>query len=102
MPEYIEIEETHVVKDDKGRNCPLPRLLSFVGEQQSSATHRWTWRHIGFREPKKGEFYVSGALPAAYKAINDMKCRMHVVEPLEAYRQRTCWVTRKPQPGKPL
>jgi hypothetical protein len=37
-------------------------------------------RH-GFRNPKAGEFYLSGAIVAAYKAPNDLSSPYHIVTP---------------------
>ena len=36
---------------------------------------------IGFREPKKGEYYLSGAIVVAYVAPNDLTSKYHVVKP---------------------
>jgi hypothetical protein len=32
------------------------------------------------REPKKGEWYISGAVPTAYKAINDLTEKYHIAK----------------------
>jgi len=31
-----------------------------------------------FREPRKGEFYLSGAIVAAYRAPNDLSTKFHI------------------------
>jgi hypothetical protein len=54
-----------------------------------------TWKRIAFRAPKKGEYYVSGAIPAAYKAKNDLSTSFLIVEPLESFEQRMQWVPTK-------
>ena len=33
-----------------------------------------------FREPKKGEWYLSGAIPKAYKAPNDLGIRFRIMK----------------------
>ncbi len=33
-----------------------------------------------FRKPKKGEWYLSGAIPAAYRAPNDLTWNYHICE----------------------
>jgi len=38
------------------------------------------YRVVGKRPPRKGEFYLSGAIPAAYKAPNDLTSTYVVVE----------------------
>ena len=34
-----------------------------------------------FRPPRKGEWYLSGAIPAAYKAPNDLTTAYRIVTP---------------------
>jgi hypothetical protein len=34
-----------------------------------------------FRPPKKGEWYLSGAIPRAYKALNDLTSPYHIMRP---------------------
>lgn len=36
-----------------------------------------------FRTPKKGERYISGAIPVAYLAPNDLRTEYHIAEPLD-------------------
>lgn len=33
-----------------------------------------------FRRPRKGEWYISGAIPAAYRAPNDLSTPYHIAE----------------------
>jgi hypothetical protein len=40
------------------------------------------YRKIAFRNPKKGEWYLSGAIVTAYRARNDMTSPYHIVEPI--------------------
>lgn len=37
---------------------------------------------LGFRYPKRGEYYLSGAIPQAWLAPNDLTMMFHVVKPL--------------------
>ena len=59
----------------------IPRLLYFEGRGDRKKA-RFAWRRVAFREPKKGEYYVSGAIPAAYQARADMQGRYLVIEPV--------------------
>lgn len=34
-----------------------------------------------FRPPKKGEYYLSGAIPTAYKAFSDMEGKYEIMRP---------------------
>jgi hypothetical protein len=76
---------------------PLPDRLPFEGlgrsldglstsPSNSGALSRpglRRWTRVGYREPKQGEFYVSGAIPAAYRAPNDLPSKYLVVRPIE-------------------
>ena len=50
------------------------------------AGHAFQYKNIGairtgdFREPKKGEWFLSGARPCAYKAPNDLSEKYHIAE----------------------
>ena len=33
-----------------------------------------------FREPKKGEWFLSGAIPTAYRAPNDLSHKYHIAQ----------------------
>lgn len=48
--------------------------------------------YVGFRPPKKGEFYLSGAIIAAYRAPNDLSTSYHVVRPTHKARQTKNYV----------
>jgi len=39
------------------------------------------WKRVGVRPPLKGEWYVSGAIPMAYKAPNDLSTSFIIVQP---------------------
>lgn len=74
----------------------IPRLLAF--ERKSGAlanlgcvSSKWSWKRIDFRCPKKGEYYVSGAIPEAYRAPNDLPTEYLVVEPLVEHKLKQVW-----------
>jgi hypothetical protein len=48
------------------------------------------YRIIGKRPPRKGEYYLSGAIPAAYIAPNDLTTAYLIVEPVEPKPCPTC------------
>lgn len=54
-------------------------------------------RIVGDMTPKKGEYYVSGAIPEIYKAPNDLGQIHRVVEPL--FYMESVQVTQR---GKPF
>lgn len=41
------------------------------------------YRKIAFRKPLKGEYYLSGAIPKAYRAPNDLLSPYWIVEPVK-------------------
>ena len=45
----------------------------------------------GFRAPKRGEFFLSGAIPQAYRARNDFSLTYLIVRPTFHAKQRTCY-----------
>lgn len=53
------------------------------------------YRRIAVRHPKKGEYYVSGAEPAAYLAPNDLTSCYLIVVPTHYARSATV-------PGEPV
>lgn len=42
----------------------------------------FAYERLGFREPRKGEFYLSGAIVSAWRAPNDLNTKYHVVAPI--------------------
>jgi hypothetical protein len=43
-------------------------------------SQRHFYRKAGFRAPKKGEWYLSGAIVEAYQAPNDLTAEYQIVE----------------------
>lgn len=48
------------------------------GGAPSHGVHARGKRTGEFRAPRKGEWYVSGAIPAAYRAPNDLTTEYHI------------------------
>lgn len=71
----------------------MPRLLNFVDGPGGIAS-KWTYTVVGTRRPSKGEFYVSGAIPEAYRARNDLTTEYMIVQPVREYVQRQTWVPK--------
>lgn len=78
---------------EQGLKWELPKLLAFEsldGKYRDAFNpNHATYKVLGYREPKKGEYYVSGAKPMAYKAPNDLGLTYLVVEPLVTYKRQT-------------
>lgn len=62
----------------------LPETVRFEGLKRPGPGPRegkCFYRILGFRPPRKGEFYLSGAIVEAYRARNDLMATYTVVEP---------------------
>ena len=67
----------------------LPATLHFEALPDEKPQMLWEsspkcvrqFRILWKRNPRKGEWYVSGAIPAAYKAPNDLTSEYLVVKP---------------------
>jgi hypothetical protein len=59
----------------------VPERVIFEGHGARGMTYRW--ERVDYRAPKKGEYYLSGALPMAYQARADFSpnFRYLVVKP---------------------
>jgi hypothetical protein len=67
-----------------------PRVITFEGLDDMAS--KWSWRLIGYRCPNKGEFFMSGAIPQAYKARQHMTREYFVVEPITQHRRMSRWM----------
>lgn len=68
----------------------VPVVIPFEGLDEPGA--KWSWQSLGYRAPKKGEWYLSGAIVMAYRAPNDLATEYFVVRPLLKHRLRQVWV----------
>lgn len=50
-----------------------------------------------FRCPKKGEYYLSGAIPEVYRASNDLPSKYHVMR-VATERETHCLACEQPLP----
>lgn len=51
----------------------------------------WWVEKIGYRKPLKGEYYLSGAVPQAYRAPADLLAAYLVVKPVRVASKQTTW-----------
>lgn len=74
----------------------MDKVVAFEGKNELVA--KWSFRVVGKRPPKKGEFYLSGAIPQAYKARTDFLTSEYiVVEPVAEHRLRQVWMPFNPR-----
>jgi len=74
----------------------FPNVVPFEGlaQEDGSAFYGGAecfYEVLGFRRPRKGEFYLSGAVVAAYRAKSDLAQEFHVVRPTYYARRVTSY-----------
>lgn len=77
-----------------GKKWVLPEVLVFSITERSvvhSGQHKF-YNVLGYREPKAGEWFLSGAIIAAYRADNDLGTKYLVVEPTDNAKKCYKWV----------
>lgn len=73
---------------DYVRHCDVSHLGLSIDEWRAVKPYVRAVRTSQYRSPKAGEWYLSGAIPEAYRANKDLKdsyyiCRLVLVEPVE-------------------
>jgi hypothetical protein len=58
----------------------LPEVMPFE-RVDGVKTRDCYWRHVRVGLPRKGDWYISGAIPMAYRAPNDLSSSYMVVAP---------------------
>lgn len=59
----------------------MRRYPGFVGGSGALPVRQWFTTALEFRPPRKGEFYISGAIPEVYRALNDLSTAYHIALP---------------------
>jgi hypothetical protein len=77
-----------------GKKWTLPDVVEFEG-RYDVAYPKFTYEVVGYRKPLKGEHYLSGAIPKAYLAPNDLSTEYLVVRKKEKMVLRQVWVPEK-------
>lgn len=68
----------------------FPQVVNFIPTGTSGLfVERYFFRKLGFRAPKKGEWYLSGAIVEAYQAPNDLTMEYQIVEKTARAVRRT-------------
>lgn len=65
----------------EGKKYTLPTKLHF---EKLHRCFRYDYKVIGYRKPLSGEYYVSGAVPEAYRACCDLSVPFLIVEPIQS------------------
>ena len=78
------LERTHLtakkVHMQFGKKWILPLFIAFNESWQRKKAE--PYRVVGYQRPRKGQWYLSGAIATAYKAPNDLGMTFLVIEPL--------------------
>ena len=74
-----------------GKRWLLPTVLLF-----GKGLKRWNaqYKVLGFRTPKEGEYYLSGATVGVYEAYGDLTDKFLVVEPTIEMVTSSVWVEK--------
>jgi hypothetical protein len=83
-----------MIHQEQGKKWELPNHVRITGAL-SYICKCHDYRVIGFRPPRKGEFYLSGALVSALKAPSDLDDPYLVVELLGELGPRTVWIPKE-------
>ncbi len=73
---------------ENGKKWKLPEVVYFY----TTTNTPYFYNVVEFRCPKKGEYYLSGALVTGYLAPNDLSTEFLVVELTKKAVQQTIWV----------
>ena len=83
---------------EQGKKWILPKFLRFndLGKTPPNTPLKdmhvaWNYKVLGYRAPKAGEWYLSGARVAAYYVKHDFSKsdKYLVVEPIQMYKPKT-------------
>jgi hypothetical protein len=91
MDDLIRKDDVERVRAN-GKVYKLPKVMDFGGNSHV-VPKLATWRFVRYGAPKKGEYYVSGAIPQAYKAPNDLIGSYLIVEPHQWVKITTAYTT---------
>jgi len=88
-------KETFIHRE-QGFKWELPKFLRFCdnGKTPPNTSVKdiycaWNYNVLGYRCPKAGEWFLSGARVAAYYSKNDLSSKYLVVEPVQMFKPVT-------------
>jgi len=88
---YVSKQGTKRVRLD-GKTWTIPTVLPFKGEEDAPQSDYCLYDVLGFRQPKAGEYFLSGAIATVYRAPNDLGQDYLVVKKTLRARRETVWV----------
>jgi len=69
--------KTTFIHKENGKRWKLPIK---IGKAMSVQQNTYSYSVVGYREPKKGELYISGSIAEYYKAPNDLSNKFIIIE----------------------
>lgn len=88
MREFIRENRKEIFEID-GKHFSAPSIVEFEGFEGS----KFSYRYDTLRCPKQGEYYLSGAIPKAYKAPNDLSTEYLIVKKEYEFRLKRVYVS---------
>ena len=82
---YI-LADSPSLKEKEVLGLPISGLYQ-GGRKDSEGFYIMAVKKPDFRGPKKGEWYLSGACPKAYKAKNDLNVAFHILK-LQKFKKK--------------
>ena len=78
-------EDEQIIHREQGKKWSLNKVYQFgIRYEEGKQFHvpnNCEYDVLGYRAPKKGEWYLSGAMPSMYKAPNDLGMEFLVCKP---------------------
>lgn len=85
-------EDEQKIHREQGKKWTLRKVYQFgmaYDESNNFRPNNCEYDVLGFRAPKKGEWYLSGARPSMYQAPNDLSMVFLVCKPTIRRKLRT-------------
>jgi len=82
-----------IIHREKGKKWKLPKVIC-AGHGVMFQKH-YFYEVVEYRRPKKGEWYLSGAIPKGYQAPNDLSQEYLVINLKEEAVQKTVWIRKE-------
>jgi hypothetical protein len=73
-----------------GKTWRLPLVLPFEKKRG-----HYFYNVVGYRRPKRGEWFISGGPPEAYYAPNDLSAVYLIAEPTDRAAKEQVWVKKE-------
>ena len=86
---------------DAGKAWDVPVVLPFwTGPSGIMKTNWCIVEPVAYRCPRRGEYYLSGAIPEVYKVYNDLSTPYLVVKPGKKVVAKKFWVIEEEDEAK--